>query len=78
MFENLIDLLNGILVKQQVLMIYLLQDFSVMIGVSFVYTREVVGGRVKRIHLIMEKAFEDGHALWISGEWEEIVVDNGY
>ena len=46
--------------------------------VSFVYTREVAGGRVKRIHLIIEKAFEDGHSLLISGEWEEIVVDNDY
>ena len=46
--------------------------------VSFVYTREVAGGRVKRIHLIIEKAFEDGHSLLISGEWEEIVVDNSH
>ena len=46
--------------------------------VSFVYTREVAGGRVKRIHLIIEKAFEDGHSLLISGEWEEIVVDSDY
>lgn len=78
MFENLSNPLNGMLVKQQVLTIYLLQDFSVMIGVSFVYTREVAGGRVKRIHLIIEKAFEDGHSLLISREWEEIVVDNDY
>lgn len=66
------------LVKQQVLTIYLLQDFFCDDWVSFVYTREVAGGRVKRIHLIIEKAFEDGHSLLISGEWEEIVVDNDY
>ena len=40
---------------------------------------ELSSGAVRNHDMqIMEKAFEDGHALWISGEWEEIVVDNGY
>lgn len=46
-------------------------------GISFVYAQKVIRGKIEKIHLILEEAFEDGHVLTISGEWEEIAVDSG-